>query len=63
MFPPEKIDLPSNVGQTAEGEPFNRPVGILYRKGRSFSLATQKLLEVLSDKKPTLEAQMEVEEL
>jgi DNA-binding transcriptional LysR family regulator len=46
-----------------EGEPFNRPVGILYRKGRSFSLATQKLLEVLSDKKPTLEAQMEVKEL
>ena len=24
MFPPEKIDLPSNVGQTAKDEPFNR---------------------------------------
>ena len=30
-------------------EPFTRPVGIIYRKGRSFSLATQKLIEVLSN--------------
>ena len=32
--------------------PFLRPVGILYRKGRSFSLATQKLIEVLSNGEP-----------
>ncbi len=32
-----------------EGDAFGRPVGILYRKGRSFSLATQKLVEVLSE--------------
>lgn len=34
-----------------EGDPFLRPVGMLYRKGRSFSLATQKLIEVLSEGK------------
>lgn len=32
---------------------FSRPVGIIYRKGRSFSLATQKLIEVLSNGNPT----------
>ena len=37
---------------TFNDEPFSRPVGILYRKGRSFSLATQKLIEVLSDGNP-----------
>lgn len=37
---------------TFNGEPFSRPVGILYRKGRSFSLATQKLIEVLSNGNP-----------
>jgi DNA-binding transcriptional LysR family regulator len=37
---------------TFREEPFARPVGILYRKGRSFSLATQKLIEVLSDGNP-----------
>ena len=31
-----------------EGEPFVRPLGILYRRGRSLSVATQKLLEVLA---------------
>ena len=30
------------------GDPFVRPLGILHRKGRSFSIATQKLLEVLT---------------
>ena len=35
-----------------DDEPFSRPVGILYRKGRSFSLATQKLIEVLSNGNP-----------
>ena len=29
--------------------PFARSVGIVYRKGRSFSLATQKLIEILSN--------------
>ena len=33
-------------------EPFTRPVGIIYRKGRSFSLATQKLIEILSNGDP-----------
>ena len=37
---------------TFNGEPFVRPVGLLYRKGRSFSLATQKLIEVLSNGNP-----------
>ena len=37
---------------TFKDESFSRPVGILYRKGRSFSLATQKLIEVLSDGNP-----------
>jgi len=37
---------------TFNGEPFVRPVGLLYRKGRSFSLATQKLIEVLSTRNP-----------
>ena len=37
-------------------EPFSRPVGLIYRKGRSFSLATQKLIEVLSSGQPSLEA-------
>ncbi len=32
-----------------DDEPFTRPVGIIYRKGRSFSLATQKLIEILSN--------------
>ena len=36
-------------------EPFLRPVGILYRKGRSLSLATQKLIEVLSRGKSAVE--------
>ena len=30
-----------------EGEPLVRPLGILHRQGRSFSVATRKLLEVL----------------
>jgi DNA-binding transcriptional LysR family regulator len=34
---------------TFTDEPFTRPVGILYRKGRSFSLATQKLIGILSN--------------
>ena len=39
-------------------DPIIRPVGILYRKGRSFSPATQKLIEVLSegDSEPLLQA-------
>jgi arylsulfatase A-like enzyme len=28
LFPPEKIDLPANVGRAAEGEPANRRAGI-----------------------------------
>ncbi len=32
-----------------EGEGLSRPLGILHRKGRSFSIATQKLLEVLTN--------------
>lgn len=31
------------------GNPFTRPLGILYRRGRSLSVATQKLLEVLTN--------------
>ncbi|MYK51370.1 MAG: LysR family transcriptional regulator substrate-binding protein, partial [Gemmatimonadetes bacterium] len=33
---------------------FERPLGILFRKGRSLSIATQKLLDILlnSDQKP-----------
>ena len=34
-----------------EGEELIRPLGILYRKGRSFSVATQRLLEVLTEGK------------
>ena len=42
---------------TLTATPFNndtfaRPVGIIYRKGRSFSLATQKLIEILSNGTP-----------
>lgn len=33
-----------------QGEPFDRPLGILYRRGRSLSLATQKLLDILTEK-------------
>ena len=33
------------------GEPFTRPLGILYRRGRSLSVATQKLLEVLTNER------------
>jgi LysR family cyn operon transcriptional activator len=34
-----------------KGDPFVRPLGILHRRGRSFSVATQKLLEVLTEGK------------
>ncbi len=33
------------------GNPFTRPLGILYRRGRSLSVATQKLLEVLTNER------------
>ncbi|MDA0745922.1 MAG: LysR family transcriptional regulator [bacterium] len=36
-----------------KGEAMMRPLGILYRKGRSFSVATQKLMEILTDGKNT----------
>ncbi len=36
-----------------KGDPFIRPLGILHRRGRSFSVATQKLLEVLTEGKYT----------
>ena len=36
---------------TFDGESLTRPLGILHRKGRSFSIATQKLLEVLTEDK------------
>ena len=32
-----------------QGEPFERPLGILYRRGRSLSVATQKLLNILTE--------------
>ena len=38
------------------GDVLSRPLGILYRKGRSFSIATQKLLEVLTKKNQQAEA-------
>jgi len=38
------------------GDPLQRPLGILYRKGRSFSIATQKLLDVLAAPKRQAEA-------
>ncbi len=67
IIPSESADYEKSWGtlKTVEfdGDLFSRPVGILYRKGRSFSLATQKLLEVLSENKPTDEPEMEVEEL
>ena len=31
------------------GDPFTRPTGILYKRGRSFSLADQNLIEVLTE--------------
>ena len=34
-----------------EGDPFFRPLGILHRRGRSFSVATQRLLDVLTEAK------------
>ena len=39
------------VALSFEGAAFFRPLGILHRRGRSFSVATQKLLEVLTEAK------------
>ena len=67
IIPSESVDYEKSWGTLTtidfEGDRFGRPVGILYRKGRSFSLATQKLLEVLSEDKPANEPEMEVEKL
>ena len=52
ILPSQSVQHEQSWGSLAatpfNDEPFSRPVGIIYRKGRSFSLATQKLIEVLS---------------
>ena len=38
-----------------KGDPFIRPIGILYRRGRAFSLAAQKLIDILTQSAEDLE--------